>query len=70
LLDAAFKAYVSDFGIARILKLDSSNWSELAGTYGYIAPGTYSFASCTKNKFLFQHANYNGIAIYSLPHIG
>jgi hypothetical protein len=39
LLDAAFKAYVSDFGIARMLKPDSSNWSELAGTYGYIAPG-------------------------------
>jgi Leucine-rich repeat (LRR) protein len=39
LLDTAFKAYVSDFGIARMLKPDSSNWSELAGTYGYIAPG-------------------------------
>jgi hypothetical protein len=39
LMDAAFKAYVSDFGIARMLKPDSSNWSELAGTYGYIAPG-------------------------------
>jgi serine/threonine protein kinase len=25
LLDAAFKAYVSDFGIARMLKPDSSN---------------------------------------------
>ncbi|XP_066395967.1 MDIS1-interacting receptor like kinase 2-like [Miscanthus floridulus] len=39
LLDAAFKAYVSDFGIATMLKPDSSNWSELAGRYGYIAPG-------------------------------
>nr|AAL31656.1 Putative protein kinase [Oryza sativa]AAM08710.1 Putative protein kinase [Oryza sativa Japonica Group]AAP51899.1 Leucine Rich Repeat family protein [Oryza sativa Japonica Group] len=38
LLDTAFKAYVSDFGTARILKPDSSNWSALAGTYGYIAP--------------------------------
>jgi len=38
LLDADFKSYVSDFGIARMLKPDSSNWSELAGTYGYIAP--------------------------------
>jgi hypothetical protein len=27
-------ACVSDFGIARMLKPDSSNWSELAGTYG------------------------------------
>lgn len=41
LLDTAFKAYVSDFGTARILKPDSSNWSALAGTYGYIAPGMF-----------------------------
>ncbi|VAI35264.1 unnamed protein product [Triticum turgidum subsp. durum] len=38
LLDTDFKAFVSDFGIARMLKPDSSNWSALAGTYGYIAP--------------------------------
>jgi hypothetical protein len=54
LLDAAFKAYVSDFGIARILKPDSSNWSELAGTYGYIAPGIYSCASVTKTHSCFN----------------
>lgn len=41
LLDTAFKAYVSDFGTARILKPDSSNWSALAGTYGYIGPGMF-----------------------------
>ena len=41
LLDTTFKAFVSDFGTARILKPDSSNWTELAGTYGYIAPGMY-----------------------------
>ncbi|VAH12085.1 unnamed protein product [Triticum turgidum subsp. durum] len=38
LLDTSFKAFVSDFGTARILKPDSSNWSALAGTFGYIAP--------------------------------
>ncbi|XP_062188902.1 MDIS1-interacting receptor like kinase 2-like [Phragmites australis] len=38
LLDTDFKAYISDFGTARVIKPDSSNWSELAGTYGYIAP--------------------------------
>ncbi|VAH00122.1 unnamed protein product [Triticum turgidum subsp. durum] len=38
LLDTSFKAFVSDFGTARILKPDSSNWSALAGTYGYMAP--------------------------------
>ncbi|PHU20344.1 putative LRR receptor-like serine/threonine-protein kinase [Capsicum chinense] len=38
LLDSAFEACVSDFGIAKILKPDSSNCTALAGTYGYVAP--------------------------------
>ncbi|XP_038979124.1 MDIS1-interacting receptor like kinase 2-like [Phoenix dactylifera] len=38
LLDSDFNAYISDFGIARILKPDSSNWSAHAGTLGYMAP--------------------------------
>ncbi|KAI3837166.1 hypothetical protein MKW92_011816 [Papaver armeniacum] len=38
LLDSGYNARVSDFGTARILKPDSSNWTSLAGTYGYIAP--------------------------------
>uniref|UniRef100_A0A804J3V0 non-specific serine/threonine protein kinase n=1 Tax=Musa acuminata subsp. malaccensis TaxID=214687 RepID=A0A804J3V0_MUSAM len=38
LLDSEFKACVSDFGIARLLKPDSSNWTMLAGTRGYLAP--------------------------------
>ncbi|KAM7462008.1 hypothetical protein LguiA_030129 [Lonicera macranthoides] len=38
LLDSEYEACVSDFGTAKILKLDSSNWSALVGTYGYIAP--------------------------------
>ncbi|OEL31932.1 MDIS1-interacting receptor like kinase 2 [Dichanthelium oligosanthes] len=46
LLDTSFKAYVSDFSTARILKPDSSNWRALAGTYSHMAPGTY---------FLFSH---------------
>jgi tRNA A-37 threonylcarbamoyl transferase component Bud32 len=41
LLDVDYRAFVSDFGIARMLKPDSSNWSALAGTYGYIAPGMF-----------------------------
>ncbi|CAL5079252.1 unnamed protein product [Urochloa decumbens] len=49
LLDAEFKAYVSDFGIARMLKPDSSNWTELAGTYGYIAP-ELSYTSVVTTK--------------------
>ncbi|XP_026445449.1 probable leucine-rich repeat receptor-like protein kinase At1g35710 [Papaver somniferum] len=38
LLDLEYEARVSDFGTARMLKPDSSNWTSLAGTYGYIAP--------------------------------
>uniref|UniRef100_A0A804J3V2 non-specific serine/threonine protein kinase n=1 Tax=Musa acuminata subsp. malaccensis TaxID=214687 RepID=A0A804J3V2_MUSAM len=38
LLDSEFNACVSDFGIARLLKPDSSNWTMLAGTRGYLAP--------------------------------
>ncbi|KAG0528849.1 hypothetical protein BDA96_05G048000 [Sorghum bicolor] len=49
LLDADYKAFVSDFGIARMLKADSSNWSVLAGTYGYIAP-EFSYTSLVTEK--------------------
>ncbi|XP_026445447.1 MDIS1-interacting receptor like kinase 2-like [Papaver somniferum] len=38
LLDLEYEARVSDFGTARILKPDSSNWTSLAGTYGYVDP--------------------------------
>ncbi|XP_039036153.1 MDIS1-interacting receptor like kinase 2-like [Hibiscus syriacus] len=38
LLDSDYEAHVSDFGTARLLKPDSSYWTSLAGTYGYIAP--------------------------------
>ncbi|KAK9666862.1 hypothetical protein RND81_14G216800 [Saponaria officinalis] len=38
LLDKDFVARVSDFGTARLLNLDSSNLTQIAGTYGYIAP--------------------------------
>ncbi|XXG61933.1 hypothetical protein AAC387_Pa05g0411 [Persea americana] len=38
LLDSELEARISDFGTSKLLKLDSSNWSSLAGTYGYVAP--------------------------------
>ncbi|KAG2675633.1 hypothetical protein I3760_12G014500 [Carya illinoinensis] len=39
LLDSQYDAHVSDFGTAKLLmKLDTSNWSSLVGTYGYVAP--------------------------------
>ncbi|XP_012070784.2 MDIS1-interacting receptor like kinase 2 [Jatropha curcas] len=38
LLDSDFEAHISDFGTARLLMPDSSNWTSFAGTYGYTAP--------------------------------
>ncbi|XP_062028319.1 MDIS1-interacting receptor like kinase 2-like [Rosa rugosa] len=38
LLDSEYEASVSDFGTAKFLKPDSSNWTGLAGTYGYLGP--------------------------------
>ncbi|XXG61947.1 hypothetical protein AAC387_Pa05g0420 [Persea americana] len=38
LLDLEFEACISDFGTSRLLGPNSSNWSSLDGTYGYIAP--------------------------------
>ncbi|KAL8128267.1 hypothetical protein AgCh_015006 [Apium graveolens] len=38
LLNSDYEACISDFGTAKLLKTDSSNWSAVAGTYGYVAP--------------------------------
>ncbi|CAL5386024.1 unnamed protein product [Camellia sinensis] len=45
LIDEEYKARVSDFGTAKLLKLDSSNWSAFAGTYRYVTEkcDVYSF---------------------------
>uniref|UniRef100_A0A7N2MJ51 non-specific serine/threonine protein kinase n=1 Tax=Quercus lobata TaxID=97700 RepID=A0A7N2MJ51_QUELO len=41
LLGSEYEAHVSDFGIAKILNQDLSNWTSLAGTYGYLAPDIF-----------------------------
>ncbi|XP_068318660.1 MDIS1-interacting receptor like kinase 2-like [Pyrus communis] len=38
LLESDFEVRLSDFGIARLLSTDSSNWTDIAGSFGYIAP--------------------------------
>ncbi|KAM0917445.1 hypothetical protein ACQ4PT_009514 [Festuca glaucescens] len=48
LLDVEFRACISDFGIAKILDVDGSNCTRLAGTKGYFAPG--DFLSSMANK--------------------
>ena len=45
LLNSKLEAFVSDFGIARLLDPNSSNQIVVAGTYGYIAPGEFIFFS-------------------------
>ncbi|KAI7749996.1 hypothetical protein M8C21_021214 [Ambrosia artemisiifolia] len=39
LFDSDWVVHVSDFGTARLIKPDSSNWTSFAGTLGYVAPG-------------------------------
>ena len=41
LLDSKHNAHISNFGAAKVLKPDSSNWSLFAGAFGYAAPGNY-----------------------------
>ncbi|KAD4179500.1 hypothetical protein E3N88_28091 [Mikania micrantha] len=38
LLDSEYEACVSDFGTSKILNPNTSNWSTIAGTFGYLAP--------------------------------
>ncbi|KAK1371335.1 Protein kinase domain-containing protein [Heracleum sosnowskyi] len=38
MLDSELEAHIADFGTAKFLKPDSSNWSSFAGTFGYAAP--------------------------------
>ncbi|KAK3436635.1 hypothetical protein EUGRSUZ_C01183, partial [Eucalyptus grandis] len=49
LLNSNYEAHVSNFGTARLLRPDSSNWTAIAGTIGYIAPElAYSIISTEK----------------------
>lgn len=42
LVDLEYEGYISDFGTARLLKPNSSNWTSVAGTVGYTASGSQS----------------------------
>lgn len=39
LLESDLEPRLSDFGTARLLTTNSSNWTSVAGSYGYMAPG-------------------------------
>ncbi|KAJ8558178.1 hypothetical protein K7X08_004944 [Anisodus acutangulus] len=38
LLESVYEPRLSDFGTAKLLASDSSNWTTVAGSYGYMAP--------------------------------
>ncbi|KAI9100813.1 hypothetical protein K1719_024175 [Acacia pycnantha] len=79
LLKSKMEAFLSDFGIARILDPDSSNQTLLVGTYGYVAPelaytlvvtakcDVYSFGVLTLETFMRRHP---GELILSLSKAG
>ncbi|CAH1416171.1 unnamed protein product [Lactuca virosa] len=76
LLDSDYEAHISDVGTSKILKLDSSNWTTIAGTYGYIPPelaytmvanekcDVYSFGVVALEVMM---GNHPGELITSLP---
>ncbi|KAK5794832.1 hypothetical protein PVK06_036082 [Gossypium arboreum] len=67
LLDLDYEARISDVGTARFLQPDLSNYTSLAGTYGYIVPelaytmrvdekcDVYSFGVLTMEVFMGRH---------------
>ncbi|XP_031095435.1 MDIS1-interacting receptor like kinase 2-like isoform X2 [Ipomoea triloba] len=67
LFDSEHEAHVSDFGAARFLSFDSSNWTSIAGTMGYTAPefaytaevnckcDVYSFGVVTLEVIMGKH---------------
>ncbi|KAF3457591.1 hypothetical protein FNV43_RR02249 [Rhamnella rubrinervis] len=76
LLDGDYEAHLSDFGSARTVDPDSSNWTSFAGTFGYAAPelaftmevnekcDVYSFGVVTLEVIMGSHP---GDLISSLP---
>ncbi|CAL9045510.1 unnamed protein product [Musa banksii] len=76
LLESDFEPRLSDFGTAKLLNPDSSNWTTVAGSYGYMAPelaytmrvtekcDVYSFGVVALEVMMGKHP---GELISSLP---
>ncbi|KAL1826052.1 hypothetical protein ACET3Z_012830 [Daucus carota] len=55
LLEPDLEPRLLDFGTARFLSTESSNWTNVAGSYGYMAPDVYSFGVVTLEIFMGRH---------------
>ncbi|KAG2542322.1 hypothetical protein PVAP13_9NG839990 [Panicum virgatum] len=68
LLDADFEAHVADFGLAKFLRGNAGGsecMSAIAGSYGYIAPGTFS--SQIISLYFLLHCWYTQLTVHTFP---
>nr|GFB46048.1 probable leucine-rich repeat receptor-like protein kinase At1g35710 [Tanacetum cinerariifolium] len=56
LLESDYGAHISDFVTTKLLNLDSSNWTAVVATYGYIAPVTTRYFKVTYPYFFTKLA--------------
>ena len=72
LFDSEYTAHISDFGTARFVKPDTSNWTSFAGTFGYAAPGIYFSISMTQLQFtciisILPYQSWNFVLFFPFP---
>ncbi|CAN6545272.1 unnamed protein product [Malus baccata var. baccata] len=58
LLEQDFEPRLSDFGTARLLSIDSSNWTNIVGSLGYMAPGNVKFLMLCNFVLSFVELTY------------